>query len=221
MKRSILVTVFVIASITVISGLVEGTLSGRWGPSPDLIAAGESLDRFPREFGDWTVSSESEMAESVKEELQCTGSMTRTYVNGQTGQVIRIAMIVGPPGPTAVHVPEICYSSQAYTQEGERERVHVEAADGSRQGDFWALTFRPNDLNGYPLRVYYAWSDGHQWQAVENPRVSLSGEKVLYKLQLAADVRGGLSAGANGQLDPCLGFVESLLAAPELPGSAG
>jgi hypothetical protein len=124
-----------------------------------------------------------------------------------------MALIVGPPGPTAVHRPEICYSSQDYTQEGATRRVTVTAEDDSGTGEFWTLTFRPNDVDSLPLSVYYAWSNGDRWEAPENPRLSHSGAKILYKIQLAGDKPDA------SPTDPCESFLQSMLAQPHLPAS--
>lgn len=213
-----LLSIAAIAVITIISGVVQGTLSGRWGLSPDLIAAGEALQSFPSEFGDWQMEKEEQVREQVREILRCTGSLHRTYANRRTGQVVNLALIVGPPGPTSVHTPEICYSSQDYTQEEERERARVASADNTRDGEFWCLTFRPNDLNSFPLSVCYAWSNGQRWEAPDNPRVSHSGAKVLYKLQLAGNIQD--AAVGDNMADPCVSFLRSMLTQPNLPGTS-
>jgi hypothetical protein len=217
MKSPAALTIGAIVVITIISGIVQGKLSGRWGPSVDLIAAGRTLHSLPQKIGNWEMSSELEVSDVVRRMLRCTGSTHRRYFNRETGQAVNMVLIVGPPGPISVHIPEICFSSQAYTQQGERESRRVKAADGSREGDFWALTFRPNDLDSLPLRVYYAWSSGDRWQAVDNPRYTRSGSKVLYKIQLAGDLRDTLSK-ESPELDPCKSFLEQMLALPEVPG---
>ncbi len=201
-----------IVLVTIVSGVVQGTLRGRWGPPEDLRRAGQTLAHLPTSIGDWETQSEEPIEEVVATMLRCTGSIFRTYVHRTSGQSVRVALVVGPPGPISVHTPEICFSSQDYTQQTERQRVPVRAADGSRDGQFWALSFRPNNLNGVPLRVYYAWSaDGLAWQAAENPRFSLSGRKVLYKIQLAGTVpRWQGTSAADG--DPCKNFLEPFLA---------
>ena len=219
-KSHTLLCIVAIVVITVVSGVVEGTLSGRWGPSVDLVAAGQALGSFPKEIGDWEMQKEDQVDEKVLEVLRCTGSLHRVYMNRETGQVVNVALIVGPPGPPSVHVPEICYSSQAHTQEGPRQSVRLAAADGSRDGDFWSLTFRPNDVNSLPLSVFYAWSSGQRWEAAENPRMSLSGTKILYKIQLAADIRETFSP-RSGTTSPCQSFLESMLAEPGLLGTSG
>lgn len=211
----VLPTVAAILVITFVSGIVQGTLSGRWGPSEDLVAAGEALGSLPHTIADWEMQSESKIEETTVEVLRCTGSVSRIYVNRVNGQLVKMALIVGPPGPISVHKPEICYSSQNYTQQGERQRVHVEAIDGSNEGYFWALTFKPNNLNGVPFRVYYAWSDGGPWQAVENPRVSRSNAKLLYKIQLSGNIAAIPSA--DNRIEPCKSFLEALLALPDMP----
>ena len=218
MKLRMLICLTSIIAITIVSGLVQGSLSGRWGPSVDLVAAGQQLRSLPREFGPWQLQTEREMEPDVVEALQCTGHVYGRYANSQTGQTVDMALIVGPPGPTSVHVAEICFSSQDYQQQGQRQRVRVQATDGSRTGEFWSLTFRSNDVDGFPLSVWYGWSDGRQWQAPENPRVSHSSTKVLYKIQVAGNVREALS-GQSPQQDPCQSFLQSLLAVSDLPGT--
>src|SRR5262245_53263400 len=101
--------------ITVATGFVHGRLTQRWGPPLDLEGASRNLEALPTTIGDWQLVREDPMPEAILQMLSCAGHVNRQYVNRHTGNTVSIAIIVGPPGPTAVHTPEICYSSRAYS----------------------------------------------------------------------------------------------------------
>ena len=113
--------------------------------------------------------------------------MHRVYENADTGDQITLAVLVGPPGPIAVHTPEVCYSSQNTTIVT-RNKVEVATDTGGDASTFWATVLKPNSLEAQPFRVFYAWStDGKTWIADDNPRFNFGGAGILYKLQLVAD----------------------------------
>jgi hypothetical protein len=120
-----------------------------------------------------------------------------------------MVLLVGPAGPTSVHTPDICYSSQDYAQEGPREATQVQATDKGQTASFWVLKLRPNSLDAGRLTSYYAWSDGGRWEASENPRWTFGGKPMLYKLQLAAPTPPVAQASKP---DPGTLFLQSFLA---------
>jgi hypothetical protein len=205
--KSFVFGVILVAVLTVVSGMVQGRMSNRWGPSEDMQTAGKQLEKIPTQFGSWQMLSSQEMSEEARNQLDCVGYIYRTYRNQKTGETVNMTLFVGPAGPTAVHTPEICYSSRAYKQLAPREPVTL--SDKSNQGDkFWSLTFRSTGVNADMLQVYYAWSTGDQWLAAGNPRFSLAGQPYLYKIQLAsrmpffADIKN---------YDPCKYFLRDFL----------
>ena len=119
------------------------------------------------------------------EMLQCAGNTQRTYRNRTTGQIVNMFMIVGPPGPTAVHTPEICYSSRDYDRIEPRQRAQIRESQLPDES-FWETVFRANDLRADVLHVWYSWNDGNGWRAADNPRFAFARHPFLYKLQLAA-----------------------------------
>src|SRR6185312_7441852 len=104
----------IVFALTAVSGAAAGVLGNRWGTPPDLRAAAVRLDRLPADLGEWRLIDESPLDESLVEMLQCIGSTNRTYHNRRSGETVHMSLIVGPPGPTSVHTPEICFSSQCY-----------------------------------------------------------------------------------------------------------
>lgn len=194
--------------ITGISGAVAGIAGNRWGVPVDLAAAGERIGDFPDEIGDWQVERAAEFEGPVREVLQCSGSTTRSYRHRQTGDIVNVALQVGPPGPTAVHTPDVCFASQAYAPQGRPKPMRL---DRSRDASdtFWEQTFQAKNLDGEMLNVAYAWSDGEEWIAAERPRFEFAGRSLLYKLQVVA--HSGAGEGKEEARRRLRQFLETLL----------
>jgi len=192
-----------IAVLTLASGMMHGRMSNRWGTPPDMTAAGAELDQIPDQIGPWQLAATAELHEVAAETLETAGSVTRTYVNEETGEAVQLGLILGPAGPISVHTPDVCYSSRDFKQLDDRRRVAVKPADGSEE-TFWCLTFQTNDLSGSLLRVYYAWSPGDHWSAPDQPRLTFGGNPYLYKI----DVTSRMPPGTDfAKVDPSLDFL--------------
>lgn len=193
-----------IAVLTVASGVMHGRMSNRWGKPADMEAAAKKLDGVPDQFGDWQLLTTGELHEVAAETLETAGSVTRAYVNEETGESVHLGLLLGPAGPISVHTPDVCYSSRDFTRLGQRERVTVELGDGTRE-TFWCVTFQTNDLSGSLLRVYYGWSGGDQWSAPDQPRLTYGGNPYLYKI----DVTSRMPPGTDfSKVDPCREFLK-------------
>jgi hypothetical protein len=203
----------VLAVTTVGAGWFEGRLSNRWGEPADLASAGAALENVPTQVGDWEMISTQPFSEETLQMLECAGHFTRTYQNRVTGEQVNVALLVGPPGPTAVHTPEICYSSRDHEITESRVAVHA-GPEAAPDQTLWKLTFRSNDLEQSMLRVYYGWhaTDG-SWQASENPRFEYGGASLLYKIQLAGRMPS-TSSVADG--DSCSRFLRAFLPAVDV-----
>jgi len=184
-RNSRFLSLLLLLGLTVASGLVYGYASGRWGAPDSSLAAADVLAGFPEQFGPWRMHESEELSENVAQTLECAGYVFRTYVNDQTGDTVRMVVLLGPSGPTSIHDPEICYSGTGQKLLGVRERVAVETADGNR-GEFWSVKFQSSDVDAALLHVYYGFSTGGRWQAVDNPRFRYATRPYLYKIQVAA-----------------------------------
>ncbi|QDT73334.1 exosortase-associated EpsI family protein [Lacipirellula limnantheis] len=214
---SALVPVAAALLLVVIGGAWYGNYSQRWGPPPDMVAASAKLEHLPRQFGDWSLAEDLPFDEATRNMLECAGHVNRRYINQKTRQGVSLAIIVGPPGPTSVHTPEICFSSRAFQQAGERSRHNFGDAPG-KSDSFWTLDFTSPNVLADGLRVYYAWSRGDDWEASESPRYEFAAAPYLYKLQLAAPVAAGAKAG---DADVGQKFLEEFLQAAWPEGAAG
>lgn len=194
-------------ALTLVTGAVYGRWTQRWGPSVDMQAAAARLVELPSQIGDWQLLEERPMSPLVVETLQCAAHVNRVYVNAETGEQVTVAIVLGPPGPIAVHTPEICYSSAAFEIVDSRREELFDAPDGPPHS-LWLTTFKSRDAGSQNLLVYYGWTTGDRWQASSAPRFEYGGQRKLYKIQ-AATLVGPTDGDALS--NPCRRFLEALL----------
>jgi Protein of unknown function (DUF3485) len=201
------VLILVGIGITLVTGVVCGRVSQRWGAAPDLVAAGAHLKSLPVQIGSWQLLEEEEMGAAEIQILSCAGYVNRKYIDRRTGDTVSLAIYVGPSGPIAVHTPEVCYPSRDYTAEGTRERVEFVGSNGTNHA-LWNTTFRSNNAIGERQSVFYGWLADEVWTASESPRFAFAGRPMLFKLQIAAPMP---PKDAAEQRDPCRAFLQELL----------
>jgi hypothetical protein len=192
---------------TVAAGWSQGCQTNRWGPAPDAALAADRLSLpLPEQAGNWRLEQEVPFSDAVVRILQCPAHVSRVYVHEQTGDSATVAVIVGPPGPVAVHTPEICYSSRDYSIAAPRKETQVADSTGQSHA-FWDLSLKANDLNANSLRVLYGWSSGSSWEAARHPRFGYGGLPHLYKLQVA------VTSNSEGTgFDPAEDFLTQFVA---------
>ncbi|HTN77394.1 MAG TPA: exosortase-associated EpsI family protein [Pirellulaceae bacterium] len=169
--------------LTVGSGWVHGHWHRRWDASPVVQEASAKLATLPTSFGDWQLHETTELSDNERAILQNYAYFGGTYVHRHTQARVRCFVLFGPPGPTSVHTPEVCFGSQAYCQDG----VRAELTIANREDRFWSVCFRATDVNQHAVRAVYAWRFDAAWQNPEQPRFSFGTRPYLYKLQFVCD----------------------------------
>lgn len=195
--------------LTAVTGLVHGRITNRWGKRPNAQVATDRLKvTLPADVGSWHMQDEQKLSPEALRILQEPSYINRSYVHQQTGDQVRMFVLVGHPGPVAVHTPEVCYTSRDYSINAPRTKTTVKSAGGTSH-EFWELPLQArNGLHGEPLRVFYAWSTGTTWQAAESPRFSYGGLPHLYKIQIAVTVNPGSKAKG---FDPATDFLQHFI----------
>jgi hypothetical protein len=196
------------------AGAAYGQYSQRWGPTTELLSAGRSLESLPSEIGEWKLQGDEPISAGAIRMLECTGYLNRRYVSNQSGDSVVVAIVVGPPGPIAVHTPEICYSSRNYTVVDDRQPVRFEGST-ARPHTLWNTIFESKDAYAERMSVFYGWSNGTEWVASKSPRFEFAASGQLYKLQLAGLMRESSESGGS---DPCARFLKALVASGWSPG---
>lgn len=151
-----------------------------------LKAAGDRINRLPTRIGHWRMAKSEPLTDDAVRMLRCSAHENRIYVDDQTGETVSVLLMVGIAGPLIAHTPEICYSSVDFDI---LEPARPNTIRGSEEaGDVLNhVTFRSREVSAERQQVFYGWRKTHgAWLAPENPRLTLGGEPILYKLQLAA-----------------------------------
>ena len=203
------VAVVLAVGLTILSGVLHGRASNRWGPVADTLAAANKLKEIPNEFGDWRLQSSEELDKTSLDMLQPAAYLVNRYQNRQTGDVVDMFLLLGPPGPVSVHTPEVCFGTKNYKSRGERQKVAIRGSAGG-DDEFWALDFKTISLRGDLLRTYYAWSPGDRWQALKDARFWSAGLPYLYKIQLSCLLPPGTTDPQSSD-DPCRKFLQDFV----------
>ncbi|MFZ1936724.1 MAG: exosortase-associated EpsI family protein [Thermoguttaceae bacterium] len=199
--------VLVAVGLTIASGVIHGRMTNRWGVQIDTVAAANRLKEIPNEFGDWQLQAAEELDKGALQQLDPAGYVVRRYQNLQTGDVVNVTVLLGRPGPISVHTPEVCLGMQNYEVVGERRKATISAAAGA--DELWWLDYKVRNLSGDQLRLYYAWSSGGRWQALEDARFWSAGLPYLYKTQLSCVLPPGATNPPSD--DPCRKFLQDFV----------
>jgi hypothetical protein len=149
--------------------------------------ASEGISRLPATIGPWRLLKTETMPDSAIALLQCRGHEARLYGDDQTGDKVSLILLVGPAGPLVAHTAEVCYGSVDNDIVGPPHSEIVRGT-GERADTVHQVTFASKSLSGHKLRVYYAWRKFEgRWEAPDRPRLTLGGQPMLYKLQMAGE----------------------------------
>lgn len=206
-RFQLIIAILSTSILTLGGGVLHGRLSVRWGASKLAVDAADALEELPDRFGAWRRVQRNELDEIELQMLRPYGYLEGVYVDRETGAQVTCFVLVGPTGETAVHNPEICYSSRNFSVVGERRPAVIDS--GQRSPDeLWSMTFRENNARGNLLRVYFGWSDGARWEAAEGGRYKYAGLPYLYKIELATMVPPDTDLESA---DPCRSFLADFL----------
>jgi hypothetical protein len=207
-KQSVFIFgMLVLVGATLLGGIIHGRMNRRWGGRQELPELAARLKELPTEIGPWHMRAEQPLAPAAEAMLECAGYVSRQYENRKTGEVVTMAVLLGPAGPISVHTPDVCYSSQEYTIRQAPEQTQFGANEGSHD-ELFSTTLQSTRLDAGYLRVYYGWSAGGPWSAPPDARFAFAGRPYLYKLQVAGSLSSPVAEKAS---DPCLNFIKELL----------
>jgi hypothetical protein len=211
------VLLLTVALVIVADGYLCGRWTGRWQESHESAAAAK-LKELPLTIGDWQ-GEPQELDARVIQRAGFNDYVSRLYENQRTHAQVGLLLAWGRPGPLSVHTPAICYGGSGFAVSKVATRCTPYPAGGSTSGEFWKSTFgRRDSTSPERIRVIWSWNKNGVWQAPDNPRWTLAGTPVLYKLYATQKLPRGDSTEGQDVED----FLRDLL--PELdralaPGS--
>jgi len=200
----------IIAALTLIigAGLVHGSWTNRWRPSPALAAQAARLDSIPMVIGDWT----AQPYELPPRELAAAGavnSLTRRYTNASRGISLNVMLLCGLPGDISTHSPEACYPGVGYTL-GDITVRPVAYGSPERRAEFRTAVATRGGTNPLTLRIFWGWNASEGWLAPQDPRWTFGSEPALCKLYVVRETSG---VTVDPRDDACNDFLTLFLPA--------
>jgi hypothetical protein len=217
-KPSIFISgAIILAGATLLGGVIQGQMSGRWGRAQELQVLVSRLKELPAKVGDWQMRKSENLSPAAEAELECAGYVLRKYEHRKTGEIVTVFILLGPSGPTSVHTPDVCFSSREYTTIGDPEKTRIGASQGAID-ELWSTSLASTNLTSGNLRVYYGWTLGGSWSAPKNPRITFAAKPYLYKIQVVGPLPSPIDDKASDQalllLNDLLPAVKNYMIAP-------
>ncbi len=206
--------------VVVAAGLVHGYRTNRWGDSPALQYATESLPQLPETIGDWVGEdvkpSEEQIRTYIKAELRV--AVVRTYTHRESGQRISIMAVCGPSGAIGTHTPEACYTGAGYLLAAQPQIIEFSSTTpGGKPNYFWSSDFRIGEqIAPSGLKIYWSYrpgAAGSHWAASEKPRGDFAAYSALYKLYVIREMPMAGASPVEDSVGP--DFIRELLPAIE------
>jgi hypothetical protein len=179
----------ILVSLTLIGtlGVVHGIFTERWAPSGQLQNALEGIPRVPTQVGSWEGEDIHTDVDGL-DRMGIKGCLQRRFRHHETREAVSLLIVCGPGGPICVHTPDVCYVGAGYKELNNETRQEIESSDGRKASFIVARFGKPSGVVPTHLEIFWAWSrDGVEWQAPENPRLSLARSRALYKLYVVRE----------------------------------
>lgn len=205
----ILIAVVVIAALTV----VEGVISERWGDNRLCAYCVTLLDDVPKQVGPWEGEDE-EVTDDVQIGAGARGYVSRQYSNPQTGEKVKVWLIVGHARDTARHTPDVCYRASGFQFDaGGQEKFVLNGAGPDPVSFFTGRFVKSTSFGDAATRVFWTWfkpeSGGEvEWKAPDNIRMEYGAAPALFKLYFSTN---DSAADAEGDESVCMRFAKEFI----------
>jgi hypothetical protein len=197
--------------LLLLTGLLHGRITDRWGHSGQLEAAVAKLRQVPLLAGDWdgTVTQ-------VNDDPVATKGMGAYavvhFTNRVTGDTVSVTLVCGRPGPLSLHPPTICFPAHGYAEKGGPTKVKVARNNPRGVAEFMADDF-VLQAGAVEERLHVLWAYGHNgdWVVPQDPRTAWARERAVYKFYVS---RQSVKPDNPLDEDSSLAFLRAYL--PEL-----
>lgn len=179
--KSLIVPLALSIVLMVIVTYVEGTWTERWAKSDseELARWSSRVESLPLTIGEWEGKDLPE-SQAELEAAGITGSVSREYVNRNTGDKVSVFLVVGGARKIAVHTPDKCFVAGGYKMGKDPADFDVTDKSTFYQALFTKEEVATNEM----LRVFWGWNIGGGWEAPGMPRWEYRGKEALFKMYL-------------------------------------
>lgn len=210
-------------------GVYDGMLNHRWTPNVEAEQCAKLLDLVPESIGPWKGES-YETSDEILRTAGAEGYVSRLYKNEETGEQVKIWLIVGPFKHVIRHTPDICYPSNDFSRYEKKigsYKFDVPEVQGENQ--FNTAAFRKG---GVSERVFWSWHKPDDtgkvtWFASPSMRVNREtypGTPALFKLYFTTNVdpEAPLEDNASNEFaEIFLPMLNQMILARDNPAAAG
>ena len=200
MVRSLLAPAILGGFLIVSFCFVEGMyLKDRWGtPGVEASLMGKRFENVPKDIGDWKGQNLS-VDEQVRNTAGAVNYVSRSYRNEETGDEVRLWLIVGHSRDICRHTPNICYPASGFRQVGSQIGHDFEVVGGKPAQFFTGKFIKENDFGQHAERVFWAWNhpEVNKWEAPDEPRQHYGLSRALYKLYFTSSVKSNEDAAED------------------------
>ncbi len=191
------------------AGLIQGSWTNRWGPSPKLGRLAAKLESVPMLIGDWKGTA-FEMPAADRAMAGAVACLSRRYTNPKRGVTVSVMLLGGLPGKISTHAPDVCYTGAGYDLDAPFLFHRTYGSDGHRAEFRTALAMR-GGTSPSALRIFWGWNAWKGWLAPDEPRWEFGSASALCKLYVVRETTGTVS---DLETDPSNDFLSAFL--PEL-----
>ena len=172
-----------IGVMTVVPAIYDGQRTFRWGEDSYVRELADMAESLPPRIGEWQMVADLQLDETAEQMLRPIAFVNRVYKKGNLE--VQVFLLLGPTGPTAVHTPDVCFSSTTFERVSRRNRLEVHGASETPH-TMWQVKFRNRrSASGAPfLTSYYGWTANGTLTAETKPRYSFADQRHLIKLQV-------------------------------------
>jgi hypothetical protein len=182
--------IFAAAALIIGAGLVHGSWTNRWGPSPELAALAARFESVPMVLGDWTATA-SELSPDERAMAGAVACLDRRYTNRSTGFSVTVLLLGGLPGEIGTHTPDVCYPGSGYTL-GEDTAFSRGYGSPERRADLRTALATKSGTNPSVLRIFWGWHSSKGWSAPDDARWQFASESTLSKLYVVRETAGAI-----------------------------
>jgi hypothetical protein len=204
-----MIRVFTAVVLIVGAGLVHGSWTNRWGPSPSLAALARRFDSVPMVVGDWKATP-FDLPAGERAMAGAVACLTRRYSNARRDETVSVVLLGGLPGDISIHTPEACYPAAGYTLGSSSAFKHRNGPD-EHSADFRTAVATKGGTSPSVLRIFWGWNASNGWSAPDEPRWKYARATALCKIYVIRETAG---AAVDPASDPCNEFLSVFL--PEL-----
>jgi hypothetical protein len=203
-----MLTIRISAAVLLIvgAGLVHGSWTNRWRPSPELAALTAKFDSIPMVIGDWQGTA-FELPAKERAMAGAVACLARNYSNPARGVSVTVLLLGGLPGDISNHTPDICYPGAGYSLNATSAFDYRYGPGAKRAGFQTALAAR-GGVSPSVLRILWGWNASKGWTAPEAPRWSFASDPWLCKLYVIRETAG---SAPKPEDDPCTDFLAVFL----------